>query len=82
MVGGFTRKSFGRERQHQGTHPQALLVNQIRNLQEKWYRRNTVFLLTSRNTEIAKYGREPRLQGLLARNALVMQYVEQKTLVT
>ena len=37
---------------HHGTHPHALLANQIPNLQEKWYRRNTAFLLTSRKTEL------------------------------
>ena len=35
--------------------------------------------VVSRKHEIAKYAREPRLQGLLAGNALVMQYFEPKT---
>ena len=45
-------------------------------------RKHEVFLLTSRKTEIAKYAREPTLQGLFAGNTLVKQYFEQKTLVT
>ena len=71
-----------KECRHQGTHPQALLMIQIRNVPQKRYRESTVSLLTSRKSEIAKYATEPRLQGLLAGNALVMQYLEQKTLVT
>ena len=39
---------------------------------------STVSLLTSRKTEIAKYAREPRSQGLFAGSALVMQYFVQK----
>ena len=44
-------------RHHGDTHPQALLVMQVRNLQEKRYRGSTVTLLTSRKTpncEVAK----------------------------
>ena len=55
---------------------------QIRNVLQKWYRGSTVSLVTSRKTEIAMYAKEHRLQGLLAGNALVMQYIVQKTLVT
>ena len=73
----FTEHPVVEEALPQGTHPQALLVIQIRNLQEEEYRGSTLFLLTSRKTEVAKCGREPRLQGLLAGNALVMQYFEQ-----
>ena len=54
---------------------------QIRNVLQKPYRGRTVFVLTSRKTESAKYAREPRLQGLLARSALVMPYLVQKMLV-
>ena len=43
---------------------------------------STVFVHTSRKTKIAKSAREPRLQGLLARSALVMQYFGQRNLVT
>ena len=68
------------ECQHRRMHPQALLVNQIRNLQETWYRASTVFLLTSRRTENAKYARGPRSLGLLAEH--VVQYNEQKNAVT
>ena len=46
-----------KEFQHHGTHPQALLVNQIPNLQEKRYRRSTLFLFTSRKTDITKCAR-------------------------
>ena len=65
--------------QRKGIHPQARLVNQIRNLQAKWYRVSTAFSLTSRKTEIAKNGRGPRLQGLLGENAPVLEYLEQKS---
>ena len=41
-----------------------------------------VFTLTSRKTEIAKSAGEPRSQGLLAGNALVIKCFAQKTLVT
>ena len=44
--------------------------------------RKKVSLLTSRKIEIAKYAREARSQGLLARSALVMQYLEQKSSAT
>ena len=63
---------------HQGTHPQALLVNQIRNVLPKWYWGSTIFILSSRKTEIAKSAREPRLQGILAEIALVIQNLVQK----
>ena len=43
---------------------------------------STFILFTSRKTEIARCAREARLQGLVARNALVMQFFEQKTFVT
>ena len=71
-----------KEREHQGTHRQAPLMIQIRNVLQMWHSGSTVFILTSQMTEIAKCAREPRVQGLLAGNALVKQYLEQKTLVT
>ena len=43
---------------------------------------STVFSLTSRRTEIAKYATGPRLQGLLAESALAQPYLEQEILVT
>ena len=68
--------------QPEGQHPQTLLKIQVRNVLPKWYRGSTVFILTSRKTEIAKSARETILQGLLAGSVLVMQYLEQKTSVT
>ena len=65
-----------------GAHPQALLANKTQNLREKWSRASTDFILTSRRTEIAKYAGEPHLQELLAGNAVVKPYLEQKVLVT
>ena len=82
MVGGFHRILGTKECQHQGIHPQALLVNQIRNVLRKWEPGSTVFLLASRRTEIAKYARVPSLQRAPCKNALVMQYQEQNMLVT
>ena len=40
------------------------------------------FLLTSRRTEIARSVKGPKLQGVLAENALAQPYLEQKLLVT
>ena len=37
---------------------------------------------TPRRTKIARFASEPRLQGLLAENALAQPYLEQKNLVT
>ena len=72
------RKSRRRRRKH----PQTLLSIQIRNVLQKLYRGSKIFILTCRKTEIAKSARESRLQGLLAGSALVLQFLEQKTLVT
>ena len=48
----------------------------------KWYRVSTVFSLASRKTEVAKYARGPRLQGLFVRrNVVVIKYFEQNSLV-
>ena len=63
-------------------HSQTLLMSQIRNVQLMWQPGNTVYVRISRKTDIAKYARGPRLQGLLAENALLIQYFEQKMLVT
>ena len=71
-----------KECQHHGTHPQTLLVDQLRNLQRKVeLGKHSCFTPLPERTEIAKYAREPRLQGLLAGNALVKQYLEQTSLV-
>ena len=52
----FTKKTkWTKEGPHHGTHPQALHLNQIRNILEKWSRGNMVFLVISRKTEFAKY---------------------------
>ena len=50
----------------------------------KWQRNqgSTVFILTSRRTELAKSASEPKSQGLLAKDALGKQYIGQKSLVT
>ena len=76
----FAELFWTKECQHHGTHPQALLVKQIRNFQENWYRASTVLLLTSLN-DIAKYARGQRLQGLRAENAMAEPYLLQKILV-
>ena len=49
--------------------------------QKSGIEKSTVFILTSRKTEIAKSARDQRLQGLLAGSALAMQYLGQKTIV-
>ena len=41
-----------------------------------------VFMFTCQKDEIAKYVREPKLQGLLAENALAKQYLGQNSYVT
>ena len=61
-----------------GTSPR----DQIRNLQEKWYRASSAFSLTSLRTEIAKYARGPQFQGLRAEDVLAEPYLVQKILVS
>ena len=51
-------------------------MNYLQSREPKWYRVSTAFLLTSRSTEIAILVWEPRLQGLLAENALVQSCPE------
>ena len=46
-----------------GTHPRFLLMNQLQSREEKWYRASTVFILTSRRTEIATSAWGPREQN-------------------
>ena len=53
-----------------------LLTNYLQSREQKWYRASIVSLLTSRRTEIATSAWEPRLQGLLAENALVQSCQE------
>ena len=73
MVKGVHRKS----RRWEVLHPHTFLMTQIRNVLQKWHPGNSVFILTSQKTEIAKYACEPRLQGLLAEVAQAKQYLEQ-----
>ena len=62
MVGGFHRQSSGRRSvSTTGTNRQALLVNQIRKIQETWGCVSTVFLLTSLKTEIVKYAKGTKI---------------------
>ena len=60
-------------------HPHTFLRTQIRNVLRKWHQNegSIVFILTSQNTEIAISAYEPKLQGLLAGDALAKQYFEQ-----
>ena len=67
---------------HLVTNPQVLVKNQKQQRRKKWYWENTVFILSSRRTEIAKHAGEPQVQGLFAGNALVMPYRELKKLLT
>ena len=54
--------------QHQGAHPQTLLVIQIRNVIQKWYRGSTVFILTSpERQKLRNLQEKQKLQGLLGR---------------
>ena len=40
--------------QNTGTHPRALLVDQLQSREEKWYRASTMFILTSRMGSLQK----------------------------
>ena len=57
-------------------HTRVLLVNQHQSSKEKCCRVSTVFILTSRRTEIATSASGAKLQGLLAENALVQSCQE------
>ena len=64
-------------------HTQLLLMTQIRNILFRVLsRKHSVFKLASRKTEISKSASEPKLQGLLAEEALAMLYVLQKSSLT
>ena len=63
--------------QNTKTHPRVLLVNHLQSGEEKWYRTTTLFILTSRRTEIATSAWEPKKQWLLG-NALVQSCLERK----
>ena len=45
-------------------------------------RRHSVFNSLPKKTEIAKYACEPKLQGLLAEDAVAKQYLRQRSWVT
>ena len=65
-------------------HMHTFVRTQIRNVPRKWHqnRGRIVLELTCQKTEIAKCASEPKLQGLLAEDAVAKQYLEQKSLVT
>ena len=64
------------------THTRALLMKPLQIRRDEWYRANTVFLPTSRKTDITRFARGPKWQGPLVGNAQVKPYLEQKFLVT
>ena len=66
------------------THTPVLLMNhlQSRRLREVRMWVNTVFILTSRKTEIARSVRGPKLQEPRAEDALAEPYLVQTILVT
>ena len=64
------------------THTRVLLVNPLWSRRDEWYRANTVFMLTSRKTEIARSAIGLKLQGQRAEDVLVKSYIVQKILVT
>ena len=59
-----------------------LLMNYFRGREQKWYRVSTVVIFTSRRTEIAISAGEPKLQVLLAENALVQSCLERGDFIT
>ena len=64
------------------THTQVLLMDDLQSLREVRIWVNTVFILTSQKTEIARSARRPKSQGLRAEDALAEPYLVQKILVT
>ena len=58
-----------------------LLMDYLLSLREVRIWVNTVFILTSRKTEIARSARGPKLQGLRAEDAKAESYLVQKILV-
>ena len=63
------------------THTRVLLMNYLQSLREVWIWVNTVFILTSRKTEIARSARGPKLQGPRAEDAMAEPHLMQKILV-
>ena len=64
MVRGVHRKS----RRYRSASTRTFLMTQSRNVLQKWHAGSTVFILTSQETETAKYARGPRWQGHWAEN--------------
>ena len=66
------------------THTPVLLMNHLWSLHLREVRIwvNTVFILTSRKTEVAGSVKGPKLQGLHAEDAMAKPYLVLKNLVT
>ena len=64
------------------THTRVLLMDYLWSLREVRIWVDTVFILTSLKTEIARSVRGPKLQGPRAEDALAEPYLVQKFLVT
>ena len=66
------------------THTPVLLMNHLQSLRlrEVWTWVNTVFVLTSLKTEIARSVNGPKLQGPRAEDAMAEPYLVQIILVT
>ena len=81
FLNGWRRSQMIQRTQH-CMHPHTFLRTQIRNVLRKSYRNqnqsSTVFIFTSKQTEIAKSSCEPNWQGLLAENALAKFYFERE----
>ena len=60
------------------THTQVLFMDYLQSLREVRIWVNTVFILTSRKTEIARSARGPKLQGPRAEDVLVESYLVRK----
>ena len=66
------------------THTPVLLMNHLQSLRQRevWIWVNTVFILTSLKTEIARSVRGPKLQEPCVEDARAEPYLVQKFLVT
>ena len=66
------------------THTQVVLMNHLQDLRQREVRicENTVFILISLKTEIARSVKGPKLQGLRAGDAMAKPYFVLKMLVT
>ena len=63
------------------THTRVLLMNYLQSLREVRIWVNTVFIFTSRKTEIARSARGPKSQGPRAEDVLAESYFVEKFLV-